>query len=67
MNPPSRDDAVSESLPLWPPNLSNERTHQSLFSLLLEIESRLRAEQRAKQPKRLPGKNHQPHLSRYIE
>jgi hypothetical protein len=69
MNSPSRYDAASESLPVWPPTLSNERTHQSLFSLLLEIENRLRAEERAKQRKRVPGKNHKrpEHLSRYIE
>jgi hypothetical protein len=41
-----RNDVHSGSLPDWPQNPSVEQSSQSLFSLLLEIESQLRAEAR---------------------
>jgi hypothetical protein len=57
------------------PSRNDEQPQQSLFSLLLEIENRLRAETRgdsllqAKQLKLAQGKNYKrpAHLSRYIE
>jgi hypothetical protein len=46
MNFSPSPDSLSGSLPVWPQNLGSEQPHQSLFSLLLEIETRLRAEAR---------------------
>ena len=77
MKSPPTADALFTSLPVWQRNLGTEQSDQSLFSLLLEIETRLRAEARRdsllqthrrkpakrKNSKRLRVEN----LSRYIE
>jgi hypothetical protein len=39
-------EALSGALPVRPQNLEGEQLRQSLFSLLLEIEAKLRAEAR---------------------
>jgi hypothetical protein len=70
-SPPSKEN----KLPDWELDLSREQPDQSLFSLLLEIESKLRAETRsdsllqARQRKLAKSKNYQrsEKLSRYIE
>ena len=77
MKSPPTTDALFASLPIWHRNLGSEQSDRSLFSLLLEIETRLRAEARRdslvqthrrrpakrKNTKRLGVEN----LSRYIE
>jgi hypothetical protein len=69
MKNPRSVDVLPGSLPVW----LTLRTNQSIFSLLLEIESRLRAENRATsvqcaQPRLGQGRNRRTeHLSRYIE
>ena len=70
-------DALSASLSVWPRNFSSEQSDQSFFSLLLEIETRLRAEARQdsllQANRRRPArrKNHKrpgvENLSRHIE
>ena len=40
------DDALTPSLPVWQRHLGSERPDQRIFYLLLDIESRLRAEAR---------------------
>jgi hypothetical protein len=46
MKPPPITEASSESPPFLPGSLDTKPLNQSLFSLLLEIESQLRAEAR---------------------
>jgi hypothetical protein len=46
MKSPPPGEAFSEALPLRPQNVDGEQPRQSLFSLLLEIEAKLRAEAR---------------------
>jgi hypothetical protein len=46
MKSPPTADALLASLPVWQRNLASVQSDQSLFSLLLEIETRLRAEAR---------------------
>jgi len=76
MKPPPNIDVLADSNPVWPPRESSKELKQSLFSLLLEIESRLRAETRSSV--RRAGKKHafkdpfyqrpsEPNLSRYVE
>ena len=63
------------TLPAWELDLSRKQPDQSLFSLLLEIETKLRAETRkdsllqARQRELVKSKNYQrtEKLSRYIE
>jgi len=70
-SPPSKQN----TLPAWELALSREQPDQSLFSLLLEIESKLRAEARsdcllqARQRELAKSKNYQrsENLSRHIE
>ena len=77
MKSPLIVDAPSGFLSVWPRNLGGEQSHQSLFSLLLEIETQLRAQ--ARRDSRLLA-SHRKHdkrksfrrpkvenLSRYIE
>jgi hypothetical protein len=65
-------DAFPKTLPAQ--DATREQPYQSLFSLLLEIESKLRAETRndslqARKRKLAKSENHRhpAHLSRYIE
>jgi len=46
MKSPPPGEAFSETLPVGPENLGGEPPGQDLFSLLLEIEAKLRAEAR---------------------
>jgi hypothetical protein len=70
-SPPSK----ANSLPAWELDLIREQPDQSLFSLLLEIERKLRADTRsdsllqARQQKLAKSKNYRrsENLSRYIE
>jgi hypothetical protein len=70
-SPPSKEN----TLPLWELDLSREQPDQSLFSLLLEIERKLRAQTRSdsllqvRQRKLAKSKTYQrpENLSRYIE
>jgi hypothetical protein len=71
------NDVFSGFLSVWARDIGSERSDQSFFSLLLEIESRLRAEARSDSllqpgPRKSPkGKNQKrpvvERLSRYIE
>ena len=71
--PRSNDDVSDsgDSLPTLLRSLGNGRPPQSLFSLLLEIENRLRAEARDGQRILAKGKNYRrpgaENLSRYVE
>jgi hypothetical protein len=47
MKAPAIDGVLSGSLPLWLSKFDRERPPQSLFSLLLQIESQLRSETRS--------------------
>ena len=77
MKPPSIDDVLCGTLPASLGNYGSDSPHPSLFSLLLEIESRLRAEtrrdSRLQARKRKPGQGQNyrrprvENLSRYIE
>jgi len=77
MKSPSIYDGLGGPLPACLGNLGSDSSHPSLFSLLLEIESRLRAETRrdsllqARQRKPGQGQNYRrprvENLSRYIE
>ena len=74
-HPPT--DFLSQSLPVWLEELSGERPYQSLFSSLLEIENRLRAETGTgfpdkAEPRKLgkgqnDGRPPSEKLSRYVE
>ena len=46
MKSSSSSEALSGSVPIRPGNLGDDQPQRSLFSLLLEIETRLRAEAR---------------------
>ena len=72
MESSNSSEAPSGSVHVRVGNLGDEQPHQSLFSLLLDIESRLRAEARRdsllKAGLQKPGKcKKRKNLSRYIE
>ncbi len=78
MKSPPSDRALLESLSVWLRDLTNAQPGQSLFSLLLEVERRIRTETRrnsrllqAEPREAVNGESHErqeiKNLSRYIE